>query len=75
MDTARHAIQVVDFDRMQAGAAPEGWACGVTGKGQPRWTIEADPTAPSKPHMLKVGVWTKADSVTLFDDFRFGAAP
>jgi len=22
-----------------------------------------------------VGVWTKADSVTLFDDFRFGAAP
>ncbi|MGE5093595.1 MAG: hypothetical protein ACM3SO_00555 [Betaproteobacteria bacterium] len=22
-----------------------------------------------------VGVWTKADSVTLFDDFRYGAAP
>jgi len=21
----------------------------------------------------KVGVWTKADSVTLFDDFRYGA--
>ena len=21
-----------------------------------------------------VGVWTKADSVTLFDDFRYGAA-
>jgi hypothetical protein len=22
-----------------------------------------------------VGVWTKADSVTLFDDFGYGAAP
>ena len=53
MDTARHAIQLVDFDRMQAGAAPEGWACGVTGRGQPRWTVEADPTAPSKPQVLK----------------------
>lgn len=23
----------------------------------------------------KVGLWTKADSVTRFDDFRFGAPP
>jgi len=46
MDTA------VDFDLMQAGAAPSGWVCGVTGKGAPRWTIEADPTAPSKPNVL-----------------------
>jgi len=129
MDTA------IDFDLMQAGAAPSGWVCGVTGKGAPRWTIEADPTAPSKPNVLRqsgsgtfpwcvlpdaraengfveakmkspsgceefpgakisvlfdgvvriemedrhiagpggVGVWTKADSVTSFDDFRWGS--
>jgi ornithine cyclodeaminase/alanine dehydrogenase-like protein (mu-crystallin family) len=29
------------------GALPPGWECGVTGKGTPRWTVEADPTAPS----------------------------
>jgi hypothetical protein len=81
MDTARH-----DFDRMTAGAAPEGWTVGVTGRGTPRWTVEPDPTAPSAPHVLKQsgsgtfpwcvlkGVWTKADSVTLFDDFAYGSA-
>jgi hypothetical protein len=42
-----------NFDRMQAGAAPEGWVAGVTGKGTPRWTIEAEPTAPSAPNVLK----------------------
>ena len=43
----------VNFDQMKAGAPPEGWTCGVTGKGSPRWTIEADATAPSKPNVLK----------------------
>ena len=35
--------------------------------------IEA--TDQSFPNAGKVGVWTKADSVTLFDDFAYGAAP
>ena len=47
------ATQVVDFDRMPAGAAPEGWTSGVTGKGAPRWRVEPDSTAPSKPNVLK----------------------
>lgn len=138
------------FDRTKSGALPEGWTAGVTGKGSPRWSVEADPTAPSAPNVLKqsgsgtfpwcvlnaasvvdgfvevrfkpvagredqaggvvwhtlhveftgsrikvildgtarievddrhiegagaVGVWTKADSVTLFDDFAYGAKP
>src|SRR4051794_14800108 len=25
----------------------------MTGKGEPKWTIEAEPTAPSKPNVLK----------------------
>ena len=27
------------------------------------------------PETGQVGLWTKADSVTLFDDFRYGADP
>jgi hypothetical protein len=47
------AAEVVDFDRMKAGAAPEGWSCGVTGAGEPRWTVEAAADAPSKPNVLR----------------------
>jgi hypothetical protein len=42
-----------NFDQQKAGAAPEGWTCGVTGKGNPVWTVEADPSAPSAPNVLR----------------------
>ncbi len=48
MDTVQ-----IHFDQMQTGVAPEGWVSGVTGKGAPRWTVEADPTAPSPPNVLR----------------------
>jgi ornithine cyclodeaminase/alanine dehydrogenase-like protein (mu-crystallin family) len=41
------------FDTAKPGSLPEGWECGVTGKGAPRWSVEADPTAPSAPHVLQ----------------------
>ncbi|HAT9479750.1 hypothetical protein DWB58_01010 [candidate division KSB1 bacterium] len=41
------------FDSAPIGQPPIGWTCGATGKGTPRWTIEADASAPSKPHVLK----------------------
>jgi len=41
------------FDDAPTGAAPPGWTCGVTGKGNPRWTVEADSSAPSAPNVLK----------------------
>ena len=41
------------FDQSSPGAAPPGWAVGVTGRGVCRWTVEADPDAPSQPHVLK----------------------
>ncbi len=47
------AIEMIDFDAYTTGAAPSGWVCGVTGKGSPRWTVEADSTAPSRPNVLK----------------------
>ena len=39
------------FDK--STGAPAGWTATMTGKGQPRWTVEKDPAAPSKPHVLK----------------------
>ncbi len=42
-----------NFDHVAVGALPPGWTMGVTGGGSPRWAIEADATAPSKPNVLK----------------------
>jgi len=41
------------FDGYGQGAAPPGWTVGVTGRGESRWSVEADPAAPSKPHVLR----------------------
>jgi len=42
-----------NFDNVPSGTLPAGWKCGVTGKGSPRWQVEADATALSKPNVLK----------------------
>ena len=47
--------QTEGFDATRPGSLPPGWECGVTGKGTPRWTVEADPTAPSAPQVLQQG--------------------
>src|SRR5881409_1441403 len=43
----------VNFDDATPGAAPPGWTATKTGKGEAKWTIEKDDTAPSKPNVLK----------------------
>jgi hypothetical protein len=63
-----------NFDKAAAGALPAGWKCGVTGRGSPRWQIEADATAPSKPHVLKqtgrgTFPWCVRDAVAMKDGF------
>lgn len=40
-----------NFDK--SAGAPSGWTATMTGSGQPRWTVEQDATAPSKPNVLK----------------------
>jgi hypothetical protein len=55
----------VNFDTAEAGKAPTGWTATQTGKK----AIEWDDDTFTKPGA--VGVWTKADSVTLFDDFSY----
>jgi hypothetical protein len=49
--TAR--AETVNFDADAVGKLPSGWTSGSTGGGSPRWTVEADPTAPSRPNVLK----------------------
>jgi hypothetical protein len=62
------------FDRTKAGALPEGWTAGVTGKGSPRWSVEADPTAPSAPNVLKQSgsgtfPWCVLNAASVVDGF------
>jgi hypothetical protein len=45
--------ETLNFDDAAIGAPPDGWTLTMTGKGQPKWTIETEATAPSKPNVLK----------------------
>ena len=50
--TTTHA-ETLSFDRDAPGALPAGWRSGVTGRGSPKWSVEADASAPSRPNVLK----------------------
>ena len=43
----------INFDSDVVGAVPLGWTAGVTGRGAAEWAVAQDPTAPSKPNVLK----------------------
>ena len=47
------AADTVNFDKDAAGRTPAGWTATRTGRGDARWTVETDATAPSKPNVLK----------------------
>lgn len=42
-----------NFDDLKPGTPPAGWTGTRTGKGEARWEIVADDSAPSKPNVLK----------------------
>ena len=52
MAFAAHA-ETENFDSTSPGALPEGWEAGVTGSGNPKWAVGADPTAPSGKNVLQ----------------------
>jgi hypothetical protein len=65
---------VENFDAVKPGTPPDDWTCGVTGKGSPIWKVEADPSAPSKPNVLKQSgsgtfPWCVKASVRIADGF------
>jgi hypothetical protein len=43
----------INFDDATVGQPPAGWTATKTGKGTPKWTVEKDDTAPSRPNVLK----------------------
>ena len=43
----------VNFDDLKPGLPPPGWTATKTGKGEPKWAVVADDSAPSKPNVLK----------------------
>jgi len=45
--------ETIGFDTDAVGSLPDSWVEGVTGRGTPRWTVERDDSAPSKPNVLK----------------------
>lgn len=66
--------ETLHFDRDAVGRLPAGWTCGVTGRGNPRWTVEADADAPSLPNVLLQSgsgtfPWCVRADATLSDGF------
>lgn len=53
LHTQRASDLTVDFDDVPAGKLPASWRGGVTGGGSPKWSVEADESAPSQPNVLK----------------------
>jgi len=51
--TVNAMAAAVDFNADAVGQAAAGWTCGATGRGSPTWTVEVDPGAPGKGHVLK----------------------
>ncbi len=43
----------VNFDNLKTGAPPPGWTATKTGRGEAKWEVVSDDTAPSKPNVLK----------------------
>ena len=66
--------QTDNFDKDRLGAVPPGWECGVTGRGNPRWAVEADKSAPSAPNVLRqlgsgTFPWCVKKAVSIVDGF------
>ncbi len=53
MEVTAMADNPAKFESDAVGAAPKGWTAAMTGKGNPKWTVEQDQSAPSKSKILK----------------------
>lgn len=64
----------LNFDQDHPGTLPDGWIAGVTGRGSPHWSVEADASAPSAPNVLKQSgtgdfPWCVKKDLSLADGF------
>src|SRR5262249_6737100 len=53
VETSAMADSTGSFEADVIGAAPKGWTATKTGKGDSKWTIEQDKTAPSNSKVVK----------------------
>jgi 3-keto-disaccharide hydrolase len=53
LPTSMALAQSVNFDDTKPGELPTNWTGTETGKGDPKWAVAKDGTAPSKPNVLK----------------------
>ncbi|MBL7716622.1 MAG: hypothetical protein JNL01_14250 [Bdellovibrionales bacterium] len=72
--TALGATTRTTFDKEKLGSVPKGWTTGNTGKGEFKWTIEKDESAPSKAQVLKQSAtgdypWAVKEGTSLKDGF------
>jgi hypothetical protein len=51
--TSAASAETINFDTDAPGALPASWRQGVTGKGTPKWVVQQDASAPSKPNVLQ----------------------
>jgi len=57
--------EVHSFDDARPGEPPPGWVAAITGEGTPQWTVAADDSAPTRPHVLRQSAWTPKPSFPL----------
>ena len=53
LTAAMGLCESVNFDSLPTGQPPASWTATRTGKGEAKWAVVADETAPSKPNVLK----------------------
>ena len=68
------SLAIAGTEKFDGSALPWGWETGLTGKGEPRWAIQKDPTAPSPPNVLVQSgygtfPWAVNKQVSLTDGF------
>ena len=51
--TGFSSLETLTFDTAETGKPPAGWTASQTGSGHAIWAVVADPSAPSKPNVLK----------------------
>jgi hypothetical protein len=66
--------ETITFDDGKPSQLPTGWVGGVTDQGTPKWSVEADESAPSKPNVLKQSgegtyPWCVKKDVAIADGF------
>lgn len=71
LGVAAHA-GTIHFDDASPGTLPADWKAGVTGGGNPKWSVESDASAPSHPNVLKQSgegkfCWCVETNVSLLD--------